>query len=146
MKVYLDVCCLCRPFDESLENRITLEAEAVLAILTECREKLVLVTSEVVSHELNAITSIDKREKVLSLLLLARENIILTPDIISFAQTLWKNGVGTYDALHYASALSAGATFLTVDDTLIKKIMSLPGDHICTAYNPVFWFMEHDHE
>lgn len=105
-----------------------------------------LVTSEVVSHELNAITSIDKCEKVLSLLLLARENIILTPDIISFAQTLWKNGVGTYDALHYASALSAGATFLTVDDTLIKKIMSLPGDHICTAYNPVFWFMEHDHE
>lgn len=58
-----------------------------------------LVTSEVVFHELNAITSIDKREKVLSLLLLAREHVILTPEI-----------------------------------------------HICTAYNPVSWFMEHDHE
>ena len=61
-------------------------------------------------------------------MLLAREHVTLTPDIISFAQILWQNGIGTYDALHYASALSAGATFLTVDDALIKKIMGLPGD------------------
>ncbi|WP_319578908.1 hypothetical protein [uncultured Methanospirillum sp.] len=56
------------------------------------------------------------------MLSLALEHVILTPDIISFAQTLWQNGVGTYDALHYASALSAGEAFLMVDDTLIKKM------------------------
>lgn len=146
MKVYLDVCCLCRPFDESLDNRIQLEAEAVLAILAECREKWVLVTSEVISHELNAITSFDKREKALSCLSLAREHVILTPDIISSAEMLWQNGVDTYDALHYACALSADAVFVTVDDALIKKIMALPGHQVHTAYNPVPWFMEHNHE
>lgn len=103
-------------------------------------------TSEVISHELNAITSIDKRERVLSLLSLSREHITLTPDIVRSARTLWQNGVDAYDALHYACALSAGAAFVTVDDALIKKIMSLPGDQVYTAFNPVPWFMEHDHE
>ncbi|PKL60366.1 MAG: hypothetical protein CVV33_03050 [Methanomicrobiales archaeon HGW-Methanomicrobiales-4] len=146
MKVYLDVCCLCRPFDESLDNRIFLEAEAVLAILAKCRDRWELVISEVISHELNAINSIDKREKTLSFLSLAREHVTLTPDIIRLAESFWYNGVDTYDSLHYACALSTGASFVTVDDSLIKKIMTLPGDQIYTAYNPVPWFMEHDHE
>jgi hypothetical protein len=32
--IYLDVCCLNRPFDEQTQERIRLEAEAVLFILT----------------------------------------------------------------------------------------------------------------
>ncbi len=99
-----------------------------------------------ISHELNAITHINKREKVLSFLLLAREYVPLTPDIIHFAETIWKNGVDTFDVLHYASALSTGAAFVTVDEGLIKKNMSLPEDQVNTAYNPVSWFMELDHE
>ena len=31
--VYLDACCLNRPFDNQAQDRIRLEAEAVLAIL-----------------------------------------------------------------------------------------------------------------
>ena len=31
MKIYLDVCCLCRPFDNHRDTRIRLETEAVLA-------------------------------------------------------------------------------------------------------------------
>jgi hypothetical protein len=31
MKIYLDVCCLCRPFDDHSETRVQLEAEAVLS-------------------------------------------------------------------------------------------------------------------
>jgi len=37
-----------------------------------------------------------------------------------------KNGVCTYDALHYAFAFSVGATFVTVDDALIKKNYESP--------------------
>lgn len=33
MKLYLDVCCLDRPFDDQSQARIHLEAEAVLAII-----------------------------------------------------------------------------------------------------------------
>jgi hypothetical protein len=33
MKIYLDVCCLNRPFDDQGQERIRLEAEAVLLII-----------------------------------------------------------------------------------------------------------------
>jgi len=35
--VYLDVCCLNRPYDDQAQPRIHLEAEAVLIILARCR-------------------------------------------------------------------------------------------------------------
>ena len=34
IKIYLDTCCLNRPFDDQTQERIRLEAEAVLAILS----------------------------------------------------------------------------------------------------------------
>ncbi len=33
-KIYLDTCCLNRPFDDQTQERICLESEAVLAILS----------------------------------------------------------------------------------------------------------------
>lgn len=33
MKIYLNVCCLNRPFDDQTQTRIHLEAEAVLSII-----------------------------------------------------------------------------------------------------------------
>ena len=35
-RVYLDVCCLNRPFDTQEQDRLRLEAEAVLLILKHC--------------------------------------------------------------------------------------------------------------
>ena len=34
--IYLDVCCLNRPFDDQTQVRIHLEAEAVLMVLSRC--------------------------------------------------------------------------------------------------------------
>jgi hypothetical protein len=36
VRIYLDACCLNRPFDDQTQARIRLEAEAVLMILMEC--------------------------------------------------------------------------------------------------------------
>ena len=33
MKIYLDACCLNRPFDDQSQDRVRLEAEAILLIL-----------------------------------------------------------------------------------------------------------------
>ncbi len=33
MKIYLDVCCLNRPFDDQTQDRIHLEAETILTIM-----------------------------------------------------------------------------------------------------------------
>ena len=37
MRVYLDVCCLNRPFDDQSQDRIKLETDAVLSILDNCQ-------------------------------------------------------------------------------------------------------------
>jgi hypothetical protein len=36
-KIYLDVCCLNRPFDDQTQPRIRLETEAILEIISRCR-------------------------------------------------------------------------------------------------------------
>ena len=40
MRVYLDMCCLKRPFDDQSQPRIHLESEAVLALLGAAGEKV----------------------------------------------------------------------------------------------------------
>ncbi|UUX92296.1 hypothetical protein [Methanoplanus endosymbiosus] len=52
MKIYLDVCCLCRPFDDQTSYRISMEAEAVTAILNRCMADWKLIGSEVIDYEI----------------------------------------------------------------------------------------------
>jgi len=37
VRIYLDVCCLNRPFDDQTQDRIHLESEAVILILKRVR-------------------------------------------------------------------------------------------------------------
>ena len=37
MNIYMDVCCLNRPFDDQTQDRIYIESEAVLKILFNCQ-------------------------------------------------------------------------------------------------------------
>ena len=53
-KVYLDVCCLNRPFNDQTQARIRLEAEAVLSVLTRVENgELLCVSSTVIQTEIN---------------------------------------------------------------------------------------------
>jgi len=56
MLVYLDVCCLNRPFDDYSQERIRLESEAVLLILERCQgEVWQLLGSDAVDYEVSRI-------------------------------------------------------------------------------------------
>lgn len=50
MKVYLDVCCLKRPFDDQTQPRIRMETEAVLRLLAEGSARFTFVRSS--AHDL----------------------------------------------------------------------------------------------
>jgi hypothetical protein len=50
VKVYLDVCCLKRPFDDQTQPRIRMETEAVLSLLAEGSSRFSFVRS--VAHDL----------------------------------------------------------------------------------------------
>ena len=64
VKVYLDVCCLCRPFDDQQNKKIRLETEAILAILDRCTRDWELIGSVVIDDEVSLIVDVERRLKV----------------------------------------------------------------------------------
>lgn len=64
-RVYLDVCALCRPFDDQGQARIQAEATSVDLILSNVRrKKLELVVSPVHDAEIAAIDDTEERYQV----------------------------------------------------------------------------------
>ena len=65
-KIYLDVCSLCRPFDDQGYARISLETDAVNLILSNVRNrKFALMKSPVHIAEINGIKDDFEREELL---------------------------------------------------------------------------------
>jgi len=123
MKLYLDVCCLNRPFDDQSQTRVRLEAEAVLSILeTAQSDQIEILGSDIIDDELSQMPDDERREKVELLLTLASSQISLTSAIEQRATELQKWNITPLDALHLASAESAQADhFLTTDDNLLRR-------------------------
>lgn len=60
--IYLDVCCLNRPFDDQTQERIFLEAEAIRLILARCQSgEWQLLGSEVMDVSWNRHQTTDDR-------------------------------------------------------------------------------------
>ncbi len=122
MKIYLDVCCWNRPFDDQSQNRVRLEAEAVLSILEMSESgELEIIGGDVVDGELSEMPDDERREKVELLLTLASSHVSLTTAIERRAIELQKWNIAPLDALHLASAENISADFLTADDDLLRK-------------------------
>ncbi len=142
MKIYMDVCCLNRPFDDQTQDKIRIESDAILAILSKCmRGQWLLLASEVTDLEIEKTPDEWKKIKVYKLYLLAKEKVLLNERIISRAHGLQSFGLKAFDSLHLASAEHAKAdVFLTTDKNLLKVTKRLKLD-LKTA-NPVNWVME----
>ena len=142
MKIYMDVCCLCRPFDDQMTGRIRLEVTAVQEIIRRCAaQEFSLVTSEVIEEELSKIPDIRKRLRVGKILSVAKESILIDEGIISRMHELIILGGDAMDSLHIACAERAGAVLLTTDDGLITFFKS-HRDIQVQIENPVIWLKE----
>lgn len=143
MKIYLDVCCLCRPFDDQLVPRIRYESEAVIAILNRCSRDWELVWSSAITYEVAKIADHDKKHYISTFAAKTSINILVDMAIKERAAVLMNLGVKALDALHVACAERAGAgVFITTDDTL-KNIMSHHSDiPILRIVNPAEWYEE----
>lgn len=122
-QIYLDVCCLNRPFDDWVQPRVRLEAEAVLAIIEKCElSDWHLFTSAVLEAEVERTPNPVKRQRVLDFLTIATKRIIVTEVILSRSNTFQEIGISPFDALHLACAESAEVdVLLTTDDRLLRK-------------------------
>lgn len=142
MRIYLDVCCLCRPFDNHDDTRIRLESEAVLAIIRRCSLDWDLITSTAVLYEISSINDPVKKSHVIQLTSRAREIIRIDADLLLRADTIEKRGIMGMDAIHLACAEKAGAVFLTTDDEVIRIMKVHSQDISVRVDNPLHWLTE----
>jgi predicted nucleic acid-binding protein len=143
-KIYLDVCCLNRPFDDWSQTRIRLEAEAVIAILDRCQTgDCLLVASTALTSEVAQTPEAIRRQQVSDLLATAKINIQVTPKIIRRAGDLQDLGIKPFDALHLACAEAAQVdAFITTDDRLFRKVISCTNQFNLQVHNPLTWIIE----
>ena len=72
MRIYMDVCCLGRPFDDLTQSRVYLEAEAVLSIISRCENgEWALLSSGAIDFEISQIPDIEAQEKINTLLFIS---------------------------------------------------------------------------
>ena len=144
MTIYLDVCCLNRPFDDQSQTRVRLEAEAVLSILEMAHERKVEVLgSDIINDELSQNPDNERREKVGLLISIASSHVSLTTAIERRSVELQKWGIAPLDALHLASAESARADcFLSTDDILLRKASRHRSDFKVKVENPAKWLIQ----
>ncbi|MBI5188242.1 MAG: PIN domain-containing protein [Nitrospirae bacterium] len=144
MRIYLDVCCLNRPFDDHSQDRVRIESEAVLTILSRGQsEKWIFIGSEVIEVEISKISDDDKRQKVNILYHLLKSHIVVDSGVEKRAIELENLGFESFDALHIACAEKGNANvLLTTDDKFLSNAF-LRGDVLTVRVeNPLRWIME----
>ncbi len=142
MRIYLDTCCLNRPFDDQTDARVSLETEAIRTILTRCEQgEWHLINSEVLELETQKTTNIVRQKYVSLLLSTASTTVLLNDTIIYNAKQLEDLGLKAFDALHLACAISNADVLLTVDDKFLKKANTINALNIRVAH-PLRWLEE----
>jgi hypothetical protein len=93
MKVYLDACCLNRPFDDQSQPRVRLEAEAISIILEKLHQnEWEWIGSEILLYELGQNPDLDNRQRTLSFASLAQQ-VVETTEKFWVVQRSWKTRV-----------------------------------------------------
>jgi len=141
MKIYFDVCCLNRPYDDQNQDKIHMESEAIITIFKHIEySDWLLLNSGIVNYEINNTSDIERKERLLSLIKLSSEFISINNEIHSRAKKIQEFGIKTYDSLHIACAENGHAdVFLTTDDRLIKAVKRNSDEIKIEVENPLLW-------
>lgn len=140
MRIYLDNCCLGRPFDDQDAIRVFLETQAKLFIQEQIKSGKIEMATSYMLHFENMQCKLEmKRESVGDFLKLYSAiyiDIGFAECVRAKAAKFIAEGIKQKDAYHVASAILAECDyFLSVDDRLIKHkvdgiIMMNPVDFI----------------
>lgn len=142
--IYMDVCCLNRPYDNWIQSRIFLEAEAILEIISRCQlGDWELVNSTVLESEIAQTPDQTRVEQLLRCLAIADKKVLVTPQVTNRVIELKTFSFKSYDALHLACAeVEKVDVFLTTDDRLLRKALRYKQYLKVQVANPVSWLME----
>ena len=124
LKLYLDMCCYNRPYDDQQQTRIHLESLAKLHIQQSLADGVFnFVWSFILEFENSKNPYPLRRETILKFSYRCNQYIdeSNTDDVIKIAKPIMESGVKEKDALHVACAIYASCDcFLTTDDRLLK--------------------------
>jgi hypothetical protein len=142
--IYLDTCCLSRPSDDQTQDRIHLEAEAVLLILSHIEVgRWQWIGSEMLDFEMEQTPDQERRDRVKWLVTHVHRSVPIEQPEIERAQQLEALGFHAFDALHLACAESGDASiFLTTDDKLLRLAIDLSEQLCVRVENPLTWLNE----
>ena len=139
MRLYIDLSCFNRPFDDQGQERIRLETEALLAILTRIVEGL--LWSWVMSFENDKNPNAERRDEIAVWQGRSERTVGVSQLLEDRARQISRAGISALDAAHIASAEEAGAdVLLTCDDVLARRSARL--DLALRILNPVAYFDE----
>ena len=143
IKIYLDVCCLNRPFDDWTQERVRLEGDSVLSIMKRIRSgQWQLISSEAVEVELEKMRNLEKKENILKLLEWALVKLEIDEEINLRSRQLEELGFGLLDSFHLACAEAASVNiFLSTDDRLLKNAQRNRNILKVEVSNPVIWLI-----
>jgi len=144
MKIYLDVCCLNRPFDDTAQPRVAMEASAVGELLEMIESsRLTDYASEMSIIEIERIPDAERRRKVLSLLPPSERIMSLNADVLDWADRIMAIGFHLADAVHLSAARQLGIdVFVTTDDKLRKLAKRHAGRLGLRVIDPVTFLQE----
>ena len=144
MKIYLDACCLNRPFDDQSQARVCLETEAISLILQKLHQRdWEWIGSDILVYELEQTEDVERKEWLLLLAGQSHQTVETTEKILTQAEKLETSGFDSYDAIHLASAENAKVDiFLTTDDNLQKAANRNKKLISYVVTNPVKWLEE----
>jgi len=144
LSIYLDVCCLNRPFDDQTQPRIRLESEAIILILG----RLALgewswIGSEAILQEVDRTPDPERRHQVSTLVGAMGTIIEVNEAALARAGQLAVLGIKKFDALPVACAeIGSADVFLTTDDRLVRAAKRA-GKLITTRVdNPLSWLTD----
>lgn len=126
MKLYLDLCCYNRPFDDQSDIRIKLEAEAKLYIQERMKAgQYQVVWSYILDYENMANPFEERREAIKFWRSIAVQDADECDQILALADEIGHLGLKAKDALHIGCAINCRCDyFLTTDDAIIRKMKS----------------------
>lgn len=143
-RVYLDVCTMCRPFDDQDMMRIRLETDAFYLILRSIQNGIYEMT--VSPAHIREIMDIEEpRERLELTILLDKYGVKPRYNLNEArkrAEQLYLLKFGVADAAHVAFAEQASDFFITCDDKLLKKCNKSKVNVV--AMNPVGFCLKED--
>jgi len=143
-KIYFDVCCYNRPFDDLAQVKVRLETEAILSAFNKtCDNNAFLIySSPAVDFEISQIKDSNKKNLVQAFLSSVKAHHLDFDNEISLkAKELELHNIKYMDALHIAFCVFHGIDYMLTTDKILLNLVSRT-DLAVKVLNPIEFVME----